>query len=116
MHTVLHYIGVLKDKRKSSQLFVSYCSFEAVSTSTVSRWLKSVLQLSGVDVSMFKAHSFRGAAASAAFSRGCSINEILSTGDWSSVRNFYKYYLRGIDTNGNNSCHFAEAVLISTNK
>jgi hypothetical protein len=33
----------------------------------LARWLKSVLELSGINSSIFKAHSFRGAAASAAF-------------------------------------------------
>ena len=72
---------------------ISYVSYKSVSTKTVARWLKEVLENSGIDTSVFKAHSFRGTAASAAFSRGCSLNEILKTGDWSSVRNFRKYYL-----------------------
>lgn len=94
MHTLLHYIDRTKDLRKCRQLLVSYVSYKSVSTKTVARWLKEVLETSGIDTSVFKAHSFRGAAASAAFSRGCSLSEILKTGDWSSVRNFKKYYLR----------------------
>ena len=65
-----------------------------MSTKTVARWLKEVLSSSGIDTGIIKAHSFRGAAASTAFSRGCSLTEILKTRDWSSVRNFKKYYLR----------------------
>ena len=65
--------------------------------------------MSGIDISVFKAHSFRGAAASAAFNKGCSIQMILKTGDWSSVRNFYKFYLRG--TVSREELSFAEAVL-----
>ena len=107
MHTLLFYLEKLKDKRKSRQLFVSFCSFNAVGTSTVARWLKTVLHLSGIDTSVFKAHSFRGA--SAAFNKGCSVQQILKTGDWSSVRNFYKFYLRG--NQSNDAINFAEAVL-----
>ena len=109
MHTLLFYLEKLKDKRKSRQLFVSFCSFNAVGTSTVARWLKTVLHLSGIDTSVFKAHSFRGASASAAFNKGCSVQQILKTGDWSSVRNFYKFYLRG--NQSNDAINFAEAVL-----
>ena len=85
-------------------------SFKSVSMKTVARWLKEVLQNSGIDTSFFKAHSFRGAAASAAFCRGCSLNEILKTGDWFSVRNFRRYYLRqGPEIEKSNS--FAYSVL-----
>ena len=104
MHTLLFYLEKLKDKRKSRQLFVSFCSFNAVGTSTVARWLKTVLHLS-----VFKAHSFRGASPSAAFNKGCSVQQILKTGDWSSVRNFYKFYLHG--NQSNDAINFAEAVL-----
>ena len=100
MHTLLFYLEKLKDKRKSRQLFVSFCSFNAVGTSIVARWLKTVLYLSGIDTSVFKAHSFRGASASAAFNKGCSIQQILKTGDWSSRGN-----------QSNDAINFAEAVL-----
>lgn len=108
MHTLLYYIERIADLRKSRQLFVSFCSFRAVTSSTIARWLKNVLQMSGIDVSVFKAHSFRGAAASAAFRQGCSIREILKTGDWSSVKNFKKFYLRDVQSDTDPS--FAEAV------
>lgn len=109
MHTVLFYMEKTRIYRKSRRLFVSFCSYKAVSTSTVARWLKCVLHLAGIDISMFKAHSFRGAVASAAFHKGCSVQQILKTGDWSSVRNFYKFYLRGAQPDKN--VGFAEAVL-----
>lgn len=110
MHTLLYYIDKTKSLRKCSQLLLSYVTHKSVSTKTVARWLKEVLQKSGIDTSIFKAHSFRGAAASAAFNRGCSLNEILKTGDWSSVRNFKKYYLRqGSDSDISNN--FAQSVL-----
>ena len=110
MHTLLYYVDRTKNLSKSRQLLISYVSYKSVSTKTVVRWLKEVLENSGIDTSVFKAHSFRGAAASAAFSRGCSLNEILKTGDWSSVRNFRKYYLHDAhDVDKGNS--FANAIL-----
>ena len=74
---------------------MSFCSFNAVGTSTVARWLKTVLHLSGIDTSVFKAHSFRGASASAAFNKACSVQQILKTGDWSSVRKFFYVLFTG---------------------
>ena len=38
----------------------------AVSTNTISRWLKEVLTWSSIDTSIFKVHSIRSAASSAA--------------------------------------------------
>ena len=83
--------------RKSQYVLVSYCTYSRVTTSTIARWLKEGLRLSGIDISVFKANSFRGAAASAAFLSGCSLKEILKTADWSSVKNFKKYYLRDVN-------------------
>lgn len=107
MHTLLYYLDRTKDVRKSRSVFVSYCSYNSVTSSTIARWLKEVLQLSGVDVSVFKAHSYRGVAASAAFNRGCSVSEILKTADWSSVKNFKKYYLREVASTNKS---FADSV------
>ena len=111
MHTLLEYIDRTKSCRKSRKLLVSYCSFKAVCSSTIARWLKSVLEQFGIDTSVFKAHSFRSASVSAALFHGCSIKEILKTADWSSAKNFYKFYFR--DT-GVQNLNFAQAVLSGT--
>lgn len=117
MHTLLYYLERTADVRKSQYVLVSYCTLSRVTTSTVARWLKEVLFLSGIDTSVFKAHSYRGAAASAAFLSGCSLNDILKTADWSSVKNFKRYYLRETVVPENrkvsslNEINFAEAVM-----
>lgn len=108
MHSLLHYLDVTKECRLSPNVFVSYVTFKSVSSSTIARWLKTVLKLSGIDISKFKAHSFRSASVSAAFDRGCSLQTILKTADWSSDKNFRKFYSRMSLTN--NNIAFAEAV------
>ena len=108
MHTLLHYINRTKSHRKSQQLLISYCSFNPVSTSTVARWLKTVLHDAGIDTNQFKAHSYRSAAVSAAFSRGYSLELILKTADWSSAKNFRKFYLRGTEPS---NMDFGQAVM-----
>ena len=89
-------------------MFVSYCTYFDVTTSTIACWLKEVLRLSGIDISVYMAHSFRGAAASAAFLKGCSLKVILSTADWSSVKNLKKPYLRDVDNIGNGNVKNSE--------
>ena len=106
MHTLLHYIKVTEKLRSSEKLIISHKTFKPVTTSTVARWLREVLCLSGIDVETFKAHSFRGAVASAALRGGCSLRDVLNTADWSSAKNFHKFYFREV---ANKS--FTEAVL-----
>lgn len=108
MHTVTHYLDRTRNVRKSQQLLVSYCSFSAVTSSTIARWLKTVLFNAGIDTNQFKAHSYRSAAVSAAFSKGCSLDVILKTADWSSAKNFRKFYLREVEPS---NLGFARAVM-----
>ena len=60
------------DKRSSNdstQLFIAMIKpHKPVSSSTVARWLKTVLNNAGIDTSIFKAHSVRSAATSSACS------------------------------------------------
>ena len=77
MHTCLHYIDRTKSLRKSQQFLVLYSTLNSVTSSTFARWLKTVLSDVGIDTNQFKAHSYRSAASSAAFYRGCSLDLIL---------------------------------------
>jgi hypothetical protein len=52
---------------------------QAGQLSTLARWLKSLLGKAGIDTGIFKFHSVRGAATSAAANA-----DILKAGDWSS--------------------------------
>ena len=94
MHTLFHYIKVTQGVRCSRRVLVSYVTFKEVSTSTVARWLKSILELSGINTEIFKAHSYRAASVSAAYNKGCSLKTVLDTADWSSDTNFRKFYWR----------------------
>lgn len=108
MHSLLAYLEATKNHRQSSSVLVSYKTYKPVSTSTIARWLKSVLELSGIDSNVFKAHSYRSASTSAAFSKGCSLKTILETADWKSDKNFRKFYFRQSLSNSNLS--FSKAV------
>lgn len=109
IHTLDEYLKRTKTKRKSTKLFVSFLTFKSVTTCTLARWLRQVLQLAGIDESNFSAHSFRGASASKALQLGVSINDIMKTANWSSSKTFYRFYHKEVISENN----FASVLLNS---
>ena len=77
-----------------------------VSSSTLARWLKSLLEKAGIDTGIFKAYSVRGAGTSAAANAGVTMADILKAADWSSESVFTKFYYKPI-----RSSVFGSAVL-----
>jgi integrase len=93
--------------KKSSLLFVSFITYQAVCTITLASWLKCVLSLSGIN-SSFTAHSFRSASTSYAFNKGVSIKTIMDTANWASAQTFYKHYYKTVNSN---STIFSNVIL-----
>ena len=61
------YLKKTEPHHGGSQLFLSlHKPFKPVSRNTISRWIKSVLELAGIDTAIFKAHSTKVAAVSCA--------------------------------------------------
>ena len=82
-------------KKESDQLLVAIVKpHKPVAACTIARWLKEVLKLSGIDVSMFTAHSTRSASASAAADSGVTTSDILKAADWSTESVFRCFYYR----------------------
>lgn len=78
-----------------SQLFIAIIRpYNPVVSSTIARWIKSVLTKSGINTDIFKAHSVRGAAVSTAAKEGVTINDILKAADWSGEAVFQKFYYK----------------------
>ena len=90
----LRYRSVRKGLGKPVQLFLSHKSGLPVAKATISRWLKEVLRLSGIDTSVFGGHSTRGASTSCLARRGASMVQILSAGDWTNLGTFQRFYDR----------------------
>lgn len=63
-----------------------------VSVSTISKWIKDVLILAGIDVKQFSSHSTRAASVSAANKNGLPLQDIMSAAGWSSAGTFQKFY------------------------
>ena len=107
--TLRDYLERTKPLRTDHTLFISTIKpHKAVTTATLARWMKAVLRDSGIDISVFKAHSFRGASTSCAYAHGVSLQEILKTANWSQASTFKTFYHKPVvDPN------FANSVLNS---
>lgn len=82
-----------KLRNSETKLFIAYQKpHKRVCRETISRWIKTVLFASGIDVSKFSSHSTRAASTSAASRAGIPIQNILSTAGWSSDCVFAQYY------------------------
>ena len=79
-------------------------------TCTIGNWLKRVMSASGVDTSVFSAHSTRGAATSKAKGVGVSTVDILKAANWSSESTFRCFYHRPVTTS-----EFGRRVLTPNN-
>lgn len=98
---LLNYLERTSCIRDCDNLFIAYKKpHKAVTPQTLSRWIKTTLEMSGIDVSIFSAHSTRHAASSAAKRLGVSIDTIRRTAGWSSSSTiFAQFYNREVVTN-----------------
>ena len=88
-----------------SRLLISFIKpHKPISRSSVSRWVKVCLVKSGIDTSVYSAHSTRMASTSKAYFARVPLETIMSTAGWSTAGTFRKFYFR--DTTS-----FAAAVL-----
>lgn len=96
--TLVDYINKTSSLRKDDTLFIG-CKkpHKAATTQTLCRWIKSTLHASGIDVSIFSAHSTRHASTSKAHQLGVNIDLIRKTAGWSNNSDtFFKFYQRNI--------------------
>ena len=95
------------ENEEQTRLFLAVVKpHKPVCSSTLARWLKSLLDKAGIDTNIFKAHSTRSAAASAAANTGITTSDILKAADWSSETVFTKFYYKPLRSGA-----FGEAVL-----
>lgn len=91
------YLEVTRPNRVTpaqDALLLATCRpFQPVSTSTISRWVSTLLRDAGVD-HCFSAHSTRGASSSAARSAGVSLADVLAAADWRQPNTFMRHYYR----------------------
>ena len=91
--------GLPGDQHK---FFISYQKpHKEVSAYTVSRWLKNILELAGVNISKLGAHSTRAATTSAAKAMNMPIDIIMQSAGWPQESTFGKYYHKPVETQAN---------------
>ena len=80
-------------------MFISYVKpFKAVSRDTISRWTKTVLDRSGIDTTVYKAHSTRAATSSKACRNNVPLDQIMANAGWKSAQTFYKFYNKQVES------------------
>lgn len=78
---------------QETQLFITtQPPFKGVARATISRWVKTVMKKAGLDVNLFKPHSTRAAAASAAKVKGVPLSSIMKSAGWTQDNTFRKFY------------------------
>ena len=93
-----------------SRLFLSCIGQHSpVSSCSIARWLKCFMEEAGIDISIFKAHSVRGASCSSAAGAGVTTKDILDAADWSAEGTFQRFYCRNLKRNDKTT--FGTAVL-----
>lgn len=109
--TLSYYIeNTQKTRDQTNVLLLTHKQpFRPATSQTISRWIKTVLNECGIDTNIFKSHSVRHAATSAAFRGGVNLDTIYKTAGWterSSV--FANFYNRPLSSD---LCQFANSVL-----
>ena len=99
VRTLRTYIDRTKDISDAGDSLL--CSFKppyrGIGTQTLARWTKDIMSRAGIDISVYKAHSTRGASASGLAQAGVPLDQILKLGSWSDISTFKMFYLRSLD-------------------
>ena len=67
-----------------------------VSSQTISRWIKTCMKEAGIDISVYKAHSTRAAATSAANKMDVPLPHIIAQAGWANEKTFRKFYRKPV--------------------
>lgn len=99
VRTITRYLERTNDiRRGNTQLLLSYVApYGPISRATLARWTLNALTMAGIDTDKYKAHSTRGAAASAARAMGASLNAIMRNASWKDARSFAVFYNKTIN-------------------
>ena len=91
-----------RDEKKTQLLLGINKPRKTTSVSTVSRWIKDLMSLSGIDVSLFKSQSTRSVSTSRASLSGANIQGIFGENRWSSEFTWQKLYKKPLVSIENN--------------
>ena len=102
MNCFEQYLASTKDlhetqQGKSNILFISLVKpHRPVTRAIISRWILSLIKEAGIDTTIFKAHSVRGASTTAAANALVPFQKILDMANWSKAVTFRQFYYKPI--------------------
>ena len=99
VRTLSVYLDKTNQVRGSeTKLFLSFIKpHKAVTSSTIARWLRIILEQAGINSEIFSAHSTCGASASAAARVRVTLEDILKAANWSLESVFQRFYHKEVD-------------------
>ena len=103
-----------RDEKNTQLLLGINKPHKSFSVSTVPRWIKDVMSLSGIDVSLLKGYSTGSASTSRASLFGASIQEFLGKSRWSNESTWQKFYKKPLVYIEKNRIQKAEYFVIGT--
>ena len=86
------------DAKGLTEFFITFGKpHHPASKDSLARWVKEVMENSGIDTEIFKPHSTRVVSNSAAYILSMPLPEKLKRGQWSKAGTFFTYYFREIE-------------------
>ena len=99
----------VRGKNANEKLLLSYIKpYKPVCRDTTSRWIRTVMCRSKIDITKYSSHSVRSASVSKATYNAAPIKDVLEKAGWSNVGTFAKFYHKKID---NKEDKYQSAVL-----
>ncbi|CAC5412249.1 unnamed protein product [Mytilus coruscus] len=99
-------------RNKEQKVFISTVKpYKPVKKSTIARWVKTVMESSGINIEYFGPHSCRSASTSAALGQGLKLDTIMKKGG-NQQKTFQKFYNKTIITD--NESNLAQKILPSS--
>lgn len=97
---ITHYLHMTKELRgQNCQLLITFIKpNNPVFNSTIGKWVKSILDGPGTDVTKFSENSAGPTATSYGTHTGLTLQEILKTRGWSNAQTFATYYNKPTET------------------
>ena len=90
---VTDYLKITKSHRDTDKLFVTCIKpYRAAIKDTISRWCKSIIKESSINIHSYTSHSSGAVASSYAKLRGASLSTIIQSAGWKSEKTFTQFY------------------------
>lgn len=91
----------ISDNIDRSWLSLNYVKpHHPVTTSSISRWLKTIMAEAAINTNQLKAHSTRSDSVSKAYFAGVSVSDIMQQADWAKESTFARFYCKPIHKSG----------------